>query len=308
MSYVPPSAPLSVGGVLDDWLRIFRSSFNRCWPLALIAVAAAALLEYVAVPTVPSAGTSSLLYFLHMLAAMSGPQTFFTQVLFWIVLGVVYGALLAGQWAVIRGDESFSSGKALAVGVNRLPQMIFGAILLALIMIAVAIPVGILAAIDFVKYHDGGGFLLSPFMLYTVLGALLVIAAFIYIGVRLQLWPAAIFVDNCGAAAALGRSWNLVRGHWWRVTAIGFVAGIVTWILQFAVQGSVMLIFGVFRMHVGNVADLVSRIRTAAIVAQLARLVTMPLLTAVWLAIYDDLKLRREGGDLAARAEMIGAG
>jgi hypothetical protein len=34
-------------------------------------------------------------------------------------------------------------------------------------------------------------------------------------------------------------------------------------------------------------------------------LLTIPLLTAVWFAIYQDLILRREGGDLAARAEAL---
>jgi hypothetical protein len=304
MTYVPPSAPLSIGGVLDDWLRIFRSSFRRCWALALIAIAAGVLLEFLVTPRVPAAGTPSLQYFLQMYSAMSGPQSVFAQLLFWIVMAVVYGALLTQQSAVIRGDESFSNGKALAVGVSRLPQMIFGVILFVLVMIAISVPAAIVGAIAFGVYHHDvllGGLL----MMLPVIGLL---AALIYVGARLQLWPAAIFVDDYGGAAALGRSWDLVRGHWWRVTAIGFVAGVVTWVLQFAVEGSLMLMSGVFSTHIGDVGDLIRRIRTAAMVAQIANLITMPLLTAVWLAIYRDLKLRREGGDLAARAEALGAG
>lgn len=306
MSYVPPSAPLSIGGVLDDWLRIFRSSFSRCWAIALIATAAGALIEYLAIPTLPPAGTPPLQYYLHMYATMSAPQSFGAQVAFWLVIGIVYGALLTQQSAVIRGDASLTGGKALATGLNRLPQMVFGAILFVLIMIAVAIPVGIIAAIDVAEYHDHFGLALSPLMFVTALGAVLAMSAFIYLGVRLQLWPAAIFADDYGGAASLGRSWDLVRGHWWRVAAIGFVAGVVTGILQFAVEGSLMLIAGVFRTHIGDVADFIRRVRTAAMVVQLARIVTMPLLTAVWLAIYHDLRLRREGGDLAARAEALG--
>jgi hypothetical protein len=306
MSYVPPSAPLSIGGVLDDWLRIFRSSFSRCWAIALIATAAGALIEYLAIPKLPPAGTPSLQYYLHMFSAMSGPQGLFAQIPFWLVIGIVYGALLTQQSAVIRGDTSLTGGKALAAGLNRLPQMVFGAILFVLIMIAVAIPIGIIAAVDLAEYHEHFGLGISPLMFFTVLGALLAISAFMYLGIRLQLWPAAIFADDYGGAASLGRSWDLVRGHWWRVAAIGFVAGVVTWILQLAVEGSLMMIAGVFGTHIGDVADFIRRVRAAAMIVQLARIVTMPLITAVWLAIYHDLKLRREGGDLAARAEALG--
>ncbi len=44
----------------------------------------------------------------------------------------------------------------------------------------------------------------------------------------------------------------------------------------------------------------------AAAIAQLTRIVTLPLLTAIWRAISHDLKLRREGADLAARAQALG--
>ena len=306
MGYVPPSAPLSIGGVLDDWLRLFRESFSRCWPLTLVAVAAGVLLEYLMTPSVPPAGTPQLQYYLQMWSAVSAPQGFLAQLLFYLVMGVVYGALLAQQWAMIRGEAPLATASALTLGLNRLPQMILGMILLALIMSAIVLPAGVIGAIVFGLYHERAAIGLTPLMVLFAVAVLLGFCAIIYVAARLQLWPAAIFADDCGGAAALGRSWALVRGHWWRVTLIGFVGGVLMWILELAVGIVTMLAAGLFSPPLGDIAGFIHRIRVAAAVAQTARIVTMPLLTAIWLAIYHDLKLRREGGDLAARAEALG--
>ncbi len=306
MSYVPPSAPLSIGGVLDDWLRIFRESFSRCWPLTLVAIAAGVLLEYLVTPSVPAAGTPPLQYYLQMWSAVSVPQSFLAQLLFYLALGLVYGALLAQQWAMIRGEAPLEAANALTLGLHRLPQMILGMILLALIMIAIVLPAGIIGALVFGLYHARAALGLSPGMLLFAVAVLLGLCAIIYVAARLQLWPAAIFAAGCGGAAALGRSWALVGGHWWRVTLIGFVGGVVMWIFELAVGIVTMLAAGLFSPPLGDVAGFIHRMRVAAAIAQVARVVTMPLLTAIWLAIYHDLKLRREGGDLAARAEALG--
>src|SRR6185312_2273186 len=33
--YTRPTAPRSIGGVLDDAIRLYRAAFSRCWVLAL---------------------------------------------------------------------------------------------------------------------------------------------------------------------------------------------------------------------------------------------------------------------------------
>ncbi len=201
MSYVPPSAPLSIGGVLDDWLRIFRESFSRCWPLTLVAIAAGVLLEYLVTPSVPAAGTPPLQYYLQMWSAVSVPQSFLAQLLFYLALGLVYGALLAQQWAMIRGAAPLEAADALTRGLKRLPQMILGAILLALIIIAIVLPAGVIGAVAFGLFHDRATPGLSPIMLLFAVAVLLGCGAIIYVAARLQLWPAALFAEDCGGAA-----------------------------------------------------------------------------------------------------------
>jgi hypothetical protein len=96
-----------------------------------------------------------------------------------------------------------------------------------------------------------------------------------------------------------------VKGHWWRVTGITFVAGVVMWVVTGAIGAAIGIAVAVLGFHGATPDLMVRRIQLIGTVSQVARLLTMPLLTAVWFAIYQDLKLRREGGDLAARAEAL---
>lgn len=299
VKYVAPSAPLSMGGVLDNWIRLFRSSLAACWPIALLAAAAGALVQYTATPPAPARNLSSVQALLHYWAAQSGPRVFLLDIGLGLIALVVYAALLTQQAALIRGEEPFSFGTALAKGLRRLPQMLLGWVLLILIVVAICLPFGIGAAVLIPFRHTPLATLLAA------VGLIAFLVVTIYVMVRLQIWMAVMFAESRSAPASLGRCWDLVKGNWWRVTGIGFVSGIVIGILVWAASAVIGIGAGVFGSH-GTGADLVvHRLQLVGAVSQVVRLLTMPLLTAVWLAIYQDLILRREGGDLAARTEAL---
>jgi hypothetical protein len=300
VKYVPPSAPLSMGGVLDNWLSLFRSSLGACWAVALLAAAAGALVQLTITPSVPTTQLPAYQAYLQYLSALRGPRIILTDIAFGLLTLLVYGALLTQQAALVRGEEPFSFGTALAKGLGRVPQILLGTVLLVLIVMAVCIPGGIAAAVFIALRHEP----LAIF--FAALFAAALIAVLIYVTVRLQLWLAAMFIENCGAATSLGRSWDLVKGHWWRVTGLGFVSGIVIWILTMVIGAVIGFGVGLVGIH-GTGPDLLARrLQLIGAVSEVVRLLTMPLLTAAWLAIYHDLTLRREGGDLAARAEALG--
>lgn len=300
MKYVAPSAPLTVGGVLDNWIRLFRSSFASCWALALIVAAVGSLLEFMIVPRIPQmrAGTPLLQFYAQYWSAVRGPSIILTDIASWLLALTVYGGLLTQQAALVRGEEPFSFGTALSKSLRRLPQMLLASILVILIVAAFCAPVGIV--VFMASRHA------AP--LIILLGSLASIAAvilLIYVTVRLQLWMATMFSENLGGVACLGRSWRLVKGHWWRVTGIVFVAGVVMWVLTMAIGALVGIVVGFMGFH-GVTPDMaVRRVELIGAASQIGQLLTMPLLTAVWLAMYQDLRLRREGGDLAARAEAL---
>lgn len=299
MKYVAPSTPLTIGGVLDNWIRLFRSSFGSCWAFALLAAIAGAAVQLTITPMLPTAGPPSWQSYLQYLASMRGPSTLLTDLVFWFVSLVVYGAVLTQQAALTRGEEPFSFGDAFGKGLRRVPQMLLGFVLLVLIVMAICAPIGIGVAV-MIPFHPPGSAIF--------LGSLVAIALMIlliYVTVRLQLWMAAMFTENSGAAASLGRSWNLVKGHWWRVTGVGFVSAVVVWVLTMAVGAVVGIVVGIMGVRGTSPDQLIRRIQLIGAASQLIRLLTIPLLTAVWFAIYQDLILRREGGDLAARAEAL---
>lgn len=300
VKYVAPSAPLSMGGVLDNWIRLFRSSLGACWPIALLAAAAAALAQFTITPPVlPARHLSSVQALLQYWSTQSGPRVFLLDIGLGLIALLVYAAILTQQAALIRGEEPFSFGTALAKGLHRLPQMLLGWLLLVLIVVAICLPFGIGAAVLIPLRH-------TPLaMLLTAVGLIALFVVMIYVMVRLQIWMAVMFAENRSAPSSLGRCWDLVKGHWWRVTGIGFVSGIVIGILVWAASAVIGIGVAAFGFH-GTGPDLVvRRVQLVTAVSQVVRLLTMPLLTAVWLAIYQDLILRREGGDLAARTEAL---
>jgi hypothetical protein len=299
VKYVAPSTPLTIGGVLDNWIRLFRSSFGSCWAFALLAAIAGAAVQLTMTPRLPTAGTPSLHSYLQYWSSLGGPSTLLTDLVFWFVSLVVYGAVLTQQAALIRGEEPLSFGDAFGKGLRQVPQMLLGFVLLVLIVMAICAPIGIGAAV-MIPFHPPGSAIFLG-----VLVAIAVVILLIYVTVRLQLWMAAMFSENSGASASLGRSWNLVKGHWWRVTGVGFVAGVVVWVLTMAVGAVVGIVVGIMGVRGTAPDELLRRLQLIGAASQLIRLLTIPLLTAVWFAIYQDLILRREGGDLAARAEAL---
>lgn len=301
MKYVAPSAPLPIGGVLDNWIRLFRGSFAGCWAFALIAGAAGAAVEFVITPTVPTPGVPRVQSYMQFWSGLRGPSVLLADILLIVISLLVYGALLTQQAAIVRGEELFSFSTALTKGVRRIPQMLLGGLVMMAIFMAMLVPAGIAAAVLFPFRR------VPAVMALAVLLVIGLVILFIYVSLRLQIWTAVMFSENRSGPASLGRSWELVKGHWWRVMGIAFVSGVVIWVLSLAIGGTIGLVTGIMGIRGTSPDLLVRRMQLISAASEVAKLVTMPLLTAAWFAIYQDLRLRREGGDLAARTEALSA-
>lgn len=306
MSYVAPSSPLSIGGVLDNWIRLFRASYSRCWTLALVAAAATAAVQFAITPVLPLAHETPLQYLQGMFSVAR--MASLLLVLSWLITLVVDGALFAQQLAIMRGGTPLSFSRALGTGLRRLPQILLAGVLILMIIAAVCVPIGAGVAL-LISLHRAGH---DPRLLLLLIsiGLLALWLLLVYLFVRLEFWLPAIFAEDCGGAASLGHSWRLVRGHWWRVTMITFVAVIVISILKIAINLVAAGIGGLFGLQapaaLADPAKLIHRIHIVSAIATAGNIVIVPLFTAMWLSIYHDLKLRRGGADLAARAEALG--
>jgi len=284
--YSPPSAPLSIGGVIDEGLRLFRASFGRCWFLA-IAPALISTIYAIAFPVaLPSpAGLQSLS---QLLTAVT-PRADALDVVVLLLSFIFQGAVIVTEIAIFRGDESVTLRRALGTSVRRFPAMLLGAILFFLLIGICAVPLGIAA----VLFAAG-----ETLSIAAALIALAALSVGLWLWARLQLWTVALFVEHVSATDALASSWRLTRANWWRAAVIFTVAVIIVFVLTVV-------------SYLGAVIAFLTHVSLSAcmIVLQLCSLASnaiyYPLGTAIWLAMYHDFTLRREGGDLAARAGAL---
>jgi hypothetical protein len=115
-------------------------------------------------------------------------------------------------------------------------------------------------------------------------------------------WPARL-LDGKGPVESLRYSVHLVRGNWWRTTMIYLV--VLTMILVLSITAA--LIVGVLTQIVAArdlaVATAVSRVMIVGFSA-----VYTPLVTAMVLAVYGELQVRKESADLERRIADAPAG
>lgn len=297
--YVTPSGPQSIGGVIDDAIRLYRHSFSRCWLLAFLPALAFAVWEIGMTHYLPMYG-SSYSPAAQIAFAKQHPLPG-VVILFVLVASLIslsfQGALAAQQAAVARHDDSFTLGRALAAGILRLPTFILSLILLYLLMIGVMLAVALVVALPL-------GLLLGALHVMTRAIAPAGFALVIFIAIlalmgRMQLFMVAIYVDRAGPLASLKSSWRLTKGHWWRATTILATAMIMLLVLYFAVI--TLSYLGGYLTHYGPI----HRFVIAPLVIMVTYTIIYPLAAAIWVAMYNDFKLRREGGDLAARVGAL---
>ena len=299
--YVTPSAPLSIGGVIDDGIRLYRESFRRCWLLTFLPALAFGVWGIILARNLPGyVNPYSISPAGQMALARQHPLSG-GMILYLVVLSLLsisfQGALAARQAALARGDESFTLGRAFATGFLRLPTFILSAILVYLAMM------GLIAAVMFVIALPAGILLNRLHVVTRVaapigIGVLFFAAILAFMG-RVQLFMAAIYIDREGPLASLKTSWRLTKGHWWRAMAILTTAMIILMVLYLAL--SIVSFLGGYLTHNGPVY----RFAIAPLVLVATYTVIYPLVAAIWVAMYNDFKLRREGGDLAARVGTL---
>lgn len=135
-----------------------------------------------------------------------------------------------------------------------------------------------------------------------VFGLLLVFVGSIWLYVAWAFAMPALFVESLRGRRALGRSFALVKGRWWRTFGVITVGFIFAAVISAVVQG--VFVAGIF---VGSDNDvLVLVLSTIAGIVGLA--VTTPFQAALITVVYFDLRVRKEGFDLELLASEIGGG
>lgn len=127
-------------------------------------------------------------------------------------------------------------------------------------------------------------------------GLILLIIPGIILSLSLSFGFFAIVLDGESALGGLKRSHRLVWGNWWRTLAVVSVPVVIVMILYLGLG----IAFGAtLVMSDGRPASDV--LITANLIEAAIGGITVPLLYSIMIAQYHDLKLRKEGHDLAAR-------
>jgi Membrane domain of glycerophosphoryl diester phosphodiesterase len=134
-------------------------------------------------------------------------------------------------------------------------------------------------------YRLGSVLLVSVLVgLATIGGLILFIIPGIYIGVRLVVSVEALVVEGRRGTRAMGRSWELVGGHWWHA----FGTLVVAWLLIGVVNAVITAPFSGLGWFGQGVA------------AAVATTVTLPYGVLVGVLLYLELRARRENLTLEA--------
>ncbi len=203
------------------------------------------------------------------LRAYSSPSVLLVNLLQALISIAFYGALIVAQNAATSGGPALTTGQAIGVGFARLGRAVVSIILSSLII---------------------------------AVGLLLLLVPGFYFMVALSVSMVTLFVDDTGPVESLRVSRMLIKGHWWRTLVIFSVALAIILVLGMLL-GVVVGAFAFAWRHDPLTTEVMSQV-----VGVVANVFILPMMPAVLLATYRDLKLRREGGDLAARIGALAQG
>jgi hypothetical protein len=222
----------------------------------------------------------------------------------YVIVALVLSAWQAAAFG-IAARESVAGrpvriGAAIGEGLRRLLSALGALLLLLAIFVGLAVALGIiLTALEvglvlvFASSNGSANATLALLTLLTApLGELLIYVIVIYFAVRLGMAPYIAGADHLSPGAAIGRSWSVTRGNWWRT----FVPLLVIYLVVYLVSSFIVtpLMF-------------VSLGAMALVGIPLETVLTGPLLALALIVMYYDLRLRLEGFvPLAAQLDLEG--
>jgi hypothetical protein len=110
-----------------------------------------------------------------------------------------------------------------------------------------------------------------------------------------------MFIENVGLGAAMGRSWRLVEGRWWRTFFTLVLIFIIWFVARIALRAFIVLAQSLLQLVFPSLAVLWISAATSVIVGSLVD----PLLQIAIVLIYFDLRVRREALDLFQLAQRV---
>jgi hypothetical protein len=112
-----------------------------------------------------------------------------------------------------------------------------------------------------------------------------------------------MFIENTGLVAAMGRSWRLVEGRWWRTFLIVFLIVVLWYVVRLALGAALFLVNALLQIVLTPLVTLAIIGAASEVLYALAT----PVVQIALVLIYFDLRVRREGLDLFQLAQHVAA-
>jgi hypothetical protein len=135
----------------------------------------------------------------------------------------------------------------------------------------------------------------------------------IYFSLALSFSSTSVVLQNRGPIDGLTTSFAIVKNNWWRTAVVLTIPYLLYMIVTAVVAGIGGIIFGIaFFKQLADPSQLENFQRSTLLFSAVLSLVMVPLnavvfplITACKIAMFNDLVLRREGGDLQAQIERL---
>jgi hypothetical protein len=312
---VIPLRPLNVGEILDGAFNAVRRNPKATVGLAAIVMTVSGIftaviglltrhaadnLQY---PVAGQTYTSAQLgHFYAGFAKVFIPLFVGTLLVQFVVDTCLTGILTAVIGNSVLGRQ-VSISEAWRLARPRLLAVI-GSVLLEVLIVIGALLVGVLPGLVLILAH-----VTAVGVLLLVLGVIAALVFSIIFGVRVSLATPAVVLEGQGPWTSLVRSWRLVKRSSWRVLGITLLTSIIVLIAAFILElpfDIISLVAGSHSGHNGFTFGIggttVIGILVGAVGAIAAGAVTRPVLAGTRVLLYTDLRMRREGLDIALQS------
>lgn len=260
--------PLEVGDLLDETFRMYRRHFLLFAGLSVIL-------------SIPAAALSGFSYFALFNGLLQQSTTRFsldtstlgTLLIWYAIFGLVSLALIPFSYGAVTyaACESALGRPVTAAGV------LTGVLRRYFQLLGFWVLVGLMAIV----------FCLLPLWIWIWVSWIVVMPV--------------MFIEKTGLVEAMGRSWRLVEGRWWRTFLIVFLMFVLVYVVGLALRAFIVLGQSLLQLVVSPVVVLWISGATTVIVDSLV----FPIMQIALVLLYFDLRVRREGLDLFQQAQRV---
>jgi hypothetical protein len=311
-----PLSPMTLGTILGASFRVLRRNPR---PIFLVSLIVNAITALVSVLVSGNAVTSLTTAFTSLANGSSGSTAQLNGLIFadfaeFGSLALVYigNTFLQGvvSLEVARGTigEKLPLQSLLRRSRGRLLPLLGWSFAFVLAGFAFAVIVVLLIAlvVGLAVASRGNGGAIAGAVLGSIVVALGGVTLAVWIGTKLSLVPSALLIEQLTLGKAIGRSWRLVKGYFWRILGIQLLVAVIISVASSIVETPVGVLGGLFietthptGVSAAAAADAFRQLTyITGVVDAVIRAITTIVASSAAALLYIDLRIRKEGLDL----------